>query len=201
MANGKIVIGFSKPYVALYSATGTTVSYTSGQILARGVSVKVNANSSSDNDFYADNQLAESAGGTFTDGTIDLGIDGLKAAARKLIMGLGTAGTDGWTANGDAEVAPYVGLGFIVEYMEDGVKGYQPFVFPKCKFDPEALEAATRGDSIDFQTTSLSVKIFRSDDANHNWKFDGPEETTEASAEAKLKAKLEITGTAPQSED
>ena len=38
-ANGRVITGFSQPYVALYSESGGTVTYASGQILARGVSV------------------------------------------------------------------------------------------------------------------------------------------------------------------
>ena len=38
-AKGRVVTGFSKPYVALYNYSEGAISYTSGQELARGVSV------------------------------------------------------------------------------------------------------------------------------------------------------------------
>ena len=41
MANGRVCTGFSKPYVAVYSATGGTIKYESGQDLARGVDVSI----------------------------------------------------------------------------------------------------------------------------------------------------------------
>jgi len=49
-AAGRVITGFSKPYVAKYSVVGTTVSYTDGMVLARGVSVALAPTSSDDND-------------------------------------------------------------------------------------------------------------------------------------------------------
>ena len=57
MAAGKVCTGFSLPYVALYSASGNTVSYTSAQKLARGVNVDISPDNSDDNNFYADKPL------------------------------------------------------------------------------------------------------------------------------------------------
>ncbi len=92
---GRVITGFSKPYVAKYSNEGTTVTYTNGQILARGVSVSLDIETSDDNKFYADNQTAETAGGVFTDGTATVTVDGTMADARRMIYGLPAAGTNG----------------------------------------------------------------------------------------------------------
>ncbi len=94
-AAGKVCPGFSKPYVALYSASGTTLTYTSGQKLARGVDVSIEPESSDDNKFYADNVEAETDAGTFSGGTLSLTVDGLLQAAESLIMGLPAADSDG----------------------------------------------------------------------------------------------------------
>lgn len=194
MAAGKVCTGFSKPYVALYSATGTTISYTSGQVLARGVDVSIEAESSDDNNFYADNVLAESAGKKFTSGTVTLTVDGLKTAAEKMIMGLPT-GTGDWMDYGDDQEIPYVGIGFLARYMSDGVESWTPIVLVKCMFNEIGTSAATQEDEIDWQTQELSASIHRGDDANHNWKSVGTTEyTTEAAAEAALKTKLGISG-------
>ena len=40
MANGEVITGFSKPYVARYSESNGTVTYSNVQPLARGVSVE-----------------------------------------------------------------------------------------------------------------------------------------------------------------
>ena len=193
MAAGKVCTGFSKPYIALYSATGTTISYTSGQVLARGVDVSIEAESTDDNEFFADNVRAESAGKTFTSGTVTLTVDGLKTAAEKLIMGLPTA-TGDWMDYGDDQEIPYVGIGFIARYMSDGVESWTPILIYKCMFDEIGLSAATQEEEIDWQTQELSASIHRSDDTNHNWRSVGIEYQTEAAAEAALKTKLGISG-------
>ena len=40
-AAGRVVTGFSKPYVAKYNVSGSTVTYSDGMKLARGVDVSI----------------------------------------------------------------------------------------------------------------------------------------------------------------
>lgn len=189
-ANGRVITGFSQPYVALYSESGGTISYSSGQILARGVNVSLSLDAADDNNFYADNVIAESATGMFGGGTCTLTVDGLLTAAEKLILGLPTADGDGWTAYGDAASIPYVGLGFIVRYMSDGVTSYVPVILNKVKFKMPGLSAATQEDEIDWQTQELEATIMRDDSSDHNWKLVGAGQATEAAAAAMIVAKL-----------
>lgn len=197
MANGRVITGFSKPYVALYSAEGTTVTYSSGTALARGVSVSLDIETGDNENFYADNIMAESAGGTFTGGTVTLTVDGLKDAARKLIMGLptetsltvGTA-TVKVQEYDDRQAIPYVGIGFVVRYMENGVTSYVPYVFPKCIFSEDGIEANTQEESIEFQTTELTATLMRDDSTNHRWRRIAEAQTTEALAEDAVEAML-----------
>lgn len=191
-AAGRVTTGFSLPYVAVYSATGGTITYSDGQKLARGVDVTISPESSDDNIFYADNQAAEEDSGRFTGGTLSLTVDGLLTATKKLIFGLPTADSDGWTAYGDEMAVPYVGVGFIARVQSDGVVAYVPTVIAKCKFHPEENTAATQEDEIDWQTQALEATILRADDTNHNWKFEGKEYATEAAAETALCTKLGI---------
>lgn len=188
---GKVTTGFSLPYVALYANSGGTITYTSGQKLARGVNVTISPESTDDNIFYADNVAAENDGGRFTGGTVTLEVDGLLGSTRKLIFGLPTS-TGGWTSYGDDMSIPYVGIGYIARAMSDGQTTYTPTVLAKCRFSLPETSAATQEESIDWQTESLEATIFRSDDANHNWIFVGDEYSTEALAEAALKTKLGI---------
>lgn len=193
MAAGKVTTGFSKPYVALYGESSGTITYTSGQLLARGVDVTISPESGDDNIFYADNVAAETDAGRFTGGTVTLTVDGLLATTRKLIFGLPTADEAGWTAFGDDMVIPYVGIGFIARQQSDGVVTYVPTVLAKCRFNQPEDTAATQEEEIDWQTQSLEAVIMRGDDANHNWKFIGNDYSTEAAAEAALKTKLGIS--------
>lgn len=192
MAAGRVCTGYSKPYVALYSATGGTVTYTSGQILARGVSVSASAESADDNDFYADNVIAESENGVFTTGELSMTVDGLLGTAEKLIMGL-PASTSGFTDYNDDQVVPDVGVGFIARYMSGGVVTYVPYIFPRCQFSFPNVDAATQEENIDWQTTDLTATIKRAEDAKRTWKKVGDPENTEAAAEAAIKTFFSIT--------
>ena len=197
-AAGRVCTGFSKPYVAKYNANAGIVTFTEGRILARGVSVSLEPNSSDDNKFYADNQTAESASGVFTGGNVTLTVDGLFTDAERFIQGLPAAGADGWVPYGDNKQTPYVAIGYIARYQSDGIVTYVPTIIPKCKFGLFNQSAQTQGEEIDWQTQEITANILRSDDANHNWKYvTETEYATEAEAEAALQAKLGIYVTDP----
>ena len=197
MANGRVITGYSMPKVAVYSYEGNAVTYSGLMALARGVSVSMDVETSDSSDFYADNVLAESAGGRFTGGTVTLTVDGLKDAARKAIQGLPTetnltVGSEQVKVleYDDRQAAPYVGIGFVVRYMENGITSYVPVVLTKCVFDVDTIEAETQEDAIDFQTSELTATIARDDTANHTWRRIGEAQTTEAKAVAVIDAML-----------
>ena len=192
MAAGKVCTGFSKPYVALYSATNGVVSYTSGQLLARGVSISASAESADDNNFYADNVIGESENGVFTSGELTLTVDGLLGTAEKLIMGL-PASTSGFTDYDDDQVVPDVGVGFIARYMSGGVVSYTPFIFPRCQFTFPNIDAATQEENIDWQTTDLTATIKRAENAKRTWRKVGDSVSTEAAAEEAIQDFFNIT--------
>lgn len=190
MANGRVITGFSKPFVALYSASGTTVTYTGGIPLARGVEVQIAPESTDDNRFYADNIVAENEAGKFNGGTATITVDGLKDAANKLIFGLPTADQQGWTNHGNDQAIPYVGFGCVVRYQEEGVVSYVPLVLTKIQFNEATMQAATQEDTIDWQTQELTAQIFRDDTENQVWKKLGAGVATEAAAETAMKTAL-----------
>lgn len=188
-AAGRVATGFSKPYVAKYIASGTSVIYQGARRLARGVKVNVQPESSDDNNFYADNQAAESASGLFTGGTVELEVDGLFTSSYNYIMGIEDV-AEGWTADGNNAEVPYVGIGFIVRWMSAGVTSYQPVVIAKCKFSVPEEERATQEDEIDWQTTTLSAAMMRDDTTAEAWRYRGADFATEAEAEAALVERL-----------
>jgi len=195
MANGKVITGYSMPIVAKYTFSSNTISYSDVMPLARGVEVSMEVETGDATNFYADNTIAEAVAGQFNGATATLTVDGLKDAARNLIAGITTTGTitvDTETVNtavyDDLQVIPYVGIGFVVRYMENGVTSYAPIILPKAQFSPEGLEAATQGESVEFQTTELTATVMRADDANHSWKVVAENQTTEAAAVAVINA-------------
>lgn len=189
MANGKVITGYSMPIVAKYTFSDNTISYTNAMPLARGVEVSMEVETGDATNFFVDNTIGEAVAGQFNGATATFTVDGLKDAARDLIAGITTKGTilvgDKTVATAvydDLQVIPYVGIGFVVRYMENGVTTYAPIILPKAQFSPESLNASTQGESFEFQTTDLQATIMRADDANHSWKIVSADQTTEAAA-------------------
>ena len=195
MANGKVITGYSQPIVAKYAYNQGTISYSNKTPLARGVEVDMEVEIGDATNFFADNTISESVAGQFNGATATLTVDGLKDTARNLIAGLVTsktiiANSSTVTAKAydDLQVIPYVGIGFVVRYMENGVTTYAPVILPKAQFSPESLKAATQGESVEFQTTELVATVMRADDANHTWKIVAEDQATEAAAVAVIEA-------------
>lgn len=200
MANGKVITGYSKPYVAKYTYADGEIVYSNGMPLARGVNISVEATNGEGVNFYADNTIAESVGGVFTGATITMEIDGLKAAARQLIMGLPTA-SDTVQVGGhtydivkydDRMKIPYVAIGFVIRYMENGNTTYTAVVFKKAAFNVEGMEANTQEEEVEFQVTELEATLMRDDSQYHEWKNLVEELPSEADAEAVIKTILGI---------
>lgn len=198
-SNGRIITGFSKPYVATYSETGGTITYSGVTPLARGVSVALSIDdASSDNTFYADNVAAESIAGVFGGGTATFTVDGLLDATRKMILGLPVADTAGFYHYGDSMSVPYVGIGYVERVQAEGAVKYVPVIICKAKFKIPADNAATQEESVAWQTEELEATILRADNTNHDWMLRGGEESTEATAELAVKTALGYT--APNSD-
>lgn len=196
MANGRVRIGFSKPYVALYKNTSGKLTYSNGMPLARGVDVSIEPDDTGDNDdFYADNVLAESRSHKkFTGATLTVTVDGLKPEAKALIQGLPEADSDGLVHYGDSQSIPYVGFGYVTEYLEDGEESFVPTILYKCNFNQIGDSAATDADTTTYTTEQLTGKILKSDNANHDWRADGNTSfATEAEAYAVVTKTLGTT--------
>lgn len=194
-----VTTGFSEPYVAKYSNTGATVTYSGGMKLGRGVSMSVEVESADDNNFYADDQIAESETGIMTSASGTFTVDGLEPEAATLILGLPEKGQE---TIGESPVdvydyddrmdAPYVGVGVLRRVMMKGKTTWEPIVFTKVKFNIPGDEAATQEDQIDWQTQDLDASIVRDDTENHRWKRVFARQATKAAAVAILKGYLNI---------
>lgn len=192
----KVTTGFSKPYVAKYSNTNGVTTYTGGMKAGRGVSVNISPESSDANIFYADNGEAENVPGIFTGGSATLTIDGLEQEAEAMIMGTGEVDKDGWIKYDDDQTTPFLGFGCIRRRLGGGKVTFQAMVLPKVSAEYINDEANTQEDSIDFQTTEITLDIKRDDTAKHEWKRLGKDVETEAEAEEMIKKFLGITTTA-----
>lgn len=199
-----VTTGFSKPYVAKYTNTSGTTTYSDGVSLGRGVSVESEIEAPDDNNFYADNVIAETEASQFVSGNLTVTVDGLGNDAATLILGLpepeslqvgDTPGTQVEMQHfGQALNAPFVGYGYVRRVMKNNVTGYIPTIHPKVKFSLPSDSAATQEDQIDWQTQELSAALFRDDTKNADWKIQSASPlATEAEAEAVIKQVLNIT--------
>lgn len=194
-------IGLSKPYIAVYSASGSTVSYSSGSLLGKAVSLDLSLNGGNKNVLYADNAPAESDN-QFGGGTLKVKTDDLDASVMKSILGLSEATisdsnvtTSGakWLKYDDSQNVPYCGFGGIVKKKMSGVNKYVAVVFNKVQFSNPALAVNTQGETIEWQTSELEATILRDDSTNHTWRMETTPLDTEAEAEACIKSALGIS--------
>lgn len=184
-----VTTGFSEPYIAKYSNTGTTVSYSGGMKLGRGVSMSIEVESADDNSFYADDIVAETETGTMTSASATVTVDGMEPEVAAFALGLPTATQE---TIGDSPVdvydyddrmnPPFLGLGVLKRVMLNGAQYWVPIVFTKVKMNIPSEEANTQEDQIDWQTQELEMTILRDDSANRRWKRVFERQTTKADA-------------------
>lgn len=194
-------IGLSKPYYGIYSANGTTVSYTDGAVMGKATEANIEIDTTEDNNLYGDNAIAE-ADRSFAGGTLTLSTTDLSQEVSKAILGLkesAITGIEGVTDTSvkeliydDDQSTPYLGVGFIIKKKVNGAYRWRAVVLTKVMFSVPADAATTQGESIEWQTPELSATIMRDDSATHMWKREATF-TTEVQAEAYIKARLGIT--------
>lgn len=208
MKEGRVVVGFSNPYVALYNNAGGTVTYTDGRRLARGVKVSLDVDSSDDNDFYADDSVAETENGQFAGGTANLTVDGLLSESEKFIAGLPepeTLTVDDRQVkiykHGTKAKPPYLAIGFIVQYRSNGKNTFVPVILTKAKFQTAKLEAATREKETSWQTQDLTADLSRDDTPDQNWKWVAEDQDTREDADAILRHILSVSAPAQNTEE
>ena len=75
--------------------------------------------------------------------------------------------------------------------MSGGVEGWTPIILVKTKFEIPNDSAETESeDGIDWQTQDLTTRIYRGDNANHDWKWIGGDFDSEADALSAMITKL-----------
>ena len=194
-------IGLSKPYYAVYANASGTVSYSGGAVMGKATEANIEIETSEDNNLYADNAIAETDR-QFTGGTLTLSTDDLSQEVSKAILGLTEQALTDITGitdedvkeliYDDTQVTPYLGVGFIVKKVKNGVTAWRGIVLTKVMFSIPSDAATTQGESIEWQVPELTATIMRDDSATHMWKREATF-TTEAQAEAYIKDRLDVT--------
>ena len=178
--------GLSNPFIAkLNVAAGT---YSDGFQCGKAVGSEITPNYN-EGSLYGDNELAEYVK-EFKDADVTLTVTELPIEAAKVMFGHTVSEPDNTITYGTADNANYVGYGFCIQEIKDGVVSYPAAWLPKVKFGDPTESFTTKGDSITFGTPQVSGKA--APDSSGNWKYK-KSFTTEAEAVAWLKEKANIT--------
>lgn len=126
------------------------------------ISEAIEANVTINNDsttLYADDRAVDVAEG-FGEIEVELNIRNLDSAAYELLMGV-TKNADGVFEDHIDDVSPYGALLFELPQSDGGSKLY---VYYKGKFMKPGTEATTKGESVEFQTDTISGKFMPRED-------------------------------------
>lgn len=126
-------------------------------------SVSISNNSAS---LYADNGLAESDT-SFQNGTVSMELDNADLTTQATLLGHTVDSVTGAMVRNVNDIAPYVGFGRIVTKMVNGSYKYKVEFLYKVKFSEPSQENSTKGESVEFGTTTIEGVI--SALTNGNW--------------------------------
>lgn len=194
-------VGLSRIYFAKYQSDGFTgVTYSDGFLAARAVRHQFTPQASSgSNDLYGDNGKAESASGMTTGGDITTEVTDLSDEAAKFLYNLEerTISVDGNDVieyvEGEGNISTIVGYGFIEKHIVKGVTKYKGVVFTKVQYNVASDDIQTQGETISWQTTSITGTAMRDDSEGHEWRRKSQYFDTEAKADKYLRAVLNVT--------
>lgn len=193
-------VGLSKPYYAIYDANNGNPTYSNGGRLGKATELSLELDDTEANILYADNGPAESDN-QFTGGTLSVSTDDLLPAPMLGVLGLtlqamslpeATTPAPQWIVFDDNQVIPYIGFGGILKAKQNGVVKWIAVVLLKVQFRNPGVAAVTQGETIEWQTKTLTGTVMRSDGPTHKWQLMSTPMDTEADAEAAIKQVLNI---------
>lgn len=198
--------GLSIPVFGKYNYNSATqaVTYNDGIINPKAVSYSIEVESAEDNPLYADNQVAENDIGRFNTGTYTLETDDLVQSITEYLTGAkivqktyGNGKTASVLVFDDDQKPQALGVGIIEEHQINNVTQYKAVITLRTTFTIPSDAATTRGETIEWQTRSITGTIARSesvgDDGNHPWKHEAWF-TTEGDALEYIKWVLGVAG-------
>lgn len=193
-------IGLSKPYYALYNPNSGNPTYSGGGKLGKATELTLELDDAESNILYADNGPAESDN-QFTGGSLSVSTDDLLPAPMLAVLGLklqamnlpnAVTPSPQWLVYDDDQEIPYVGFGGIMKAKQSNVVKWIAVVFLKIQFSNPGVSAVTQGETIEWQTKTLSANVMRDDGPKHRWQMMSTPMDTEADAEAAIKQVLNI---------
>lgn len=151
-------------YSKLTEAPDGTPTFDGAKSFGKAVSASVSISNNSAT-LYADDALAESDT-SFQNGTITLGVDDERDATFADVLGH-TITESGEVIKNVNDIAPYVAVARIVVKMVNNVRLYKVEVLYKVKFSEPSQDDNTKGESVEFATSSIEGTIASL--ANGDW--------------------------------
>lgn len=185
--------GLSYMVAGKYAVSQGALSYTEGKVLGKAVSYTINLDEPTRNDLYGDNEVAESDTQIFTTGNIALNTTEFSPEVRAWMFGITaetvevSSGNSVSVYNYDDDAAPIeFGVGFIEYKQVNNVDQWVARTLTRVKARMPGGSATTKGESIEWQTPTITCDIYRDETAKRKWQS----ETQYFDDEAKAKAYL-----------
>lgn len=150
-------IGLNNLKFGVLSEVGETVTYGAMQSLGKAVSANVSITSNSAV-LYADDAIAETDN-TFSAGTITLTVDDDGDTVFAPLLGHEIDSESGVMIRNKNDVAPYVGVGRIINKMKNGARLFKVEFLSKVKFSEPSQESNTHGETTEFGTPQIEGTI------------------------------------------
>jgi len=188
-------LGLKYPVAAIATDTGSAMTYASGWVFAKAVNADITINVN-DIKSSSDDAVSETDK-SFKDGSLTIGIDDFSSESKVKALGY-VEGAVIDAVTGEKELttagayAPYLGYGFYSKGRKTAVNYWRAVWLIKIQFGEPSDSFKTQGETVEFQTESLTASILT---ASWDATFYKQEArfSTEAAAIAWLQAKAGIS--------
>lgn len=172
-----VTTGYSRIHVAKYAYADGKVTYSGCIELARARGMETDIETTDENNFYANNQVAETEPARFKSGKAKITVDGLNGEEEAFILGI----EESTVTVGEKEVPvvkfgnkmtpPYLGIGSVKRMQLNGVESFRPVIFCRAKFAIPPDAAETQEEDISWQDQELEATLTRDESSEKNWKM------------------------------
>lgn len=187
-------IGLTTPIFALGNYTAATPTYSKGFICGKAMNTDIDPQYA-EGSLFGDNAQAE-YDNEFKSANVTLGTTTLPTEAEEVLYGHTVSEDKKEITDSSGDEANYVGMGITTQEKVEGVSKFVAMWMYKVKFQGGKESFKTKGDSIEYQTPSISGVAIALDKADKNGKKPWRDRKifeTEAEAIAWLKTKAGMT--------
>lgn len=165
------VIGLRNPIWAPYVSGGNGAAIVYGTAVTGDHAIEANITwNRNGNQLYGDDRVVEQDNSVMS-GEISFGYDHLSSALRASMLGETGSGSPLTYEISDA-VAPHGGFGYVKVLRNNGTTTYEAYWYHDVQFSLDSESAKTRGENIEWQTPTVTGKIYGVDlDGSGVFKF------------------------------